>query len=144
MAITYAGRDYIAGLIIGEEGLTPFDNQHAYIGVGSSDAPEDPEHTDLQGEDKYRAGMSAGYPIRDPDGDGSLRKIAFRAEFGPGVANYAWNEWGIFNAETGGVMLNRVVESNGVKEAGQTWIYECELELVFVESFSDEEGEPEE
>lgn len=130
MALHYAGRDFIAAAIIGDETITPFDNLHAYIGVGDGDAELDPEHTDLQGENKERAGMSLGYPIRDPDGDGTLNKIAFRAEFGPSSANFAWKEWGIFNAETGGVMLNRVVENNGVKEPGQTWIYEVEIEVI--------------
>ena len=42
-------------------------------------------------------------------------------------ANFAWNEWGIFNAATGGVMLNRVVESNGTKQNNQTWILDISV-----------------
>jgi hypothetical protein len=43
------------------------------------------------------------------------------ATFGPSVANFAWNEWGLFDASTGGVMANRKVVSLGTKASPATW-----------------------
>jgi hypothetical protein len=62
--------------------------------------------------------MDSGYP------QVSGNTVTYRATFGTGDANFAWNEWGLFNGATGGVMLNRVVEYNGTKLSGQTWVLE--------------------
>ena len=35
--------------------------------------------------------------------------------------NFAWAEWGVFNAASGGTMMNRKVDANGTKASGQTW-----------------------
>jgi hypothetical protein len=47
--------------------------------------------------------------------------LTFRASFGTSEANFAWNEWGIFNAATGGTMMTRKVESLGTKTSSQSW-----------------------
>lgn len=44
--------------------------------------------------------------------------IVLQATFGAASANWAWNEWGIFNASTGGKMVNRKVSSLGTKTSG--------------------------
>lgn len=41
--------------------------------------------------------------------------LVLQATFGTSVANYAWNEWGIFNAGSSGKMVNRKVASLGTK-----------------------------
>lgn len=46
--------------------------------------------------------------------------LTFRATFATGDANFAWNEWGVFNAASAGVMLNRKVEALGTKTASQS------------------------
>ena len=65
--------------------------------------------------------MDVGYPVVNSN------VVTFRATFSQAEANFAWNEWGIFNAESGGVMLNRSVESNGTKQDNQTWVMEVSL-----------------
>lgn len=65
--------------------------------------------------------MDEGYPVATPP------KVVFKSTFAPNEANFPWNEWGIFNAASGGVMLNRVVESNGTKQSNQTWVLEVEV-----------------
>lgn len=46
------------------------------------------------------------------------RVAVFQATFGSGAANFAWQEFGVFNAATGGRMLNRGVSSLGTKATG--------------------------
>ncbi|RKD22459.1 hypothetical protein SAMN02745883_00686 [Caminicella sporogenes DSM 14501] len=115
MPLTNAGRDEIAAALIGE-GI-PFNNSNAKIGVGDGDTAFAATQTDLTGTNKFRKGMDTGYPIRDGN------TITFRATFGGDEANFAWKEWGVFNAASGGVMLNRVVDNNGTKLQGQTWTF---------------------
>jgi hypothetical protein len=59
--------------------------------------------------------METGYPSL------ATNVISFRSVFGTGVANVAWNEWGLLNAATAGELLNRKVESLGTKTSAQTW-----------------------
>lgn len=114
MAFTNAFRDHMAKAAIGDT-VTPFNASNAYIGVGDSSAAFAAGQTDLQGSNKFRKAMEAGYPIR------SDNTMTFRALFGTGDANFAWNEWGVFNAATGGTMMNRRVEALGTKTSAQSW-----------------------
>lgn len=119
MALTTAGINFIAGAVIGQGTL--FNNANAYLGVGSGNTAFAPSQTDLQGTNKLRKAMDAGYPVSAPP------KLIFRSTFNQADANFTWNEWGIFNAATDGVMLTRVLESNGTKQNNQTWILEAEI-----------------
>jgi hypothetical protein len=114
MAFTNAFRDHMAKAAIGDT-VTPFNASNAYIGVGDSSAAFAADQADLQGSNKFRKAMEAGYPIR------SGNTMTFRALFGTGDANFAWNEWGVFNAATGGTMMNRRVEALGTKTSAQSW-----------------------
>ena len=119
MALTSAGINFLAQAAIGLG--TPFNNANARLGVGSGNNAFAVGQTDLQGSGKYRKAMDVDYPsISGP-------VVTFKSTFEPGVANFPWNEWGIFNAASGGVMLNRVVESNGTKQSNQTWILEVAI-----------------
>lgn len=119
MALTAAGINLIAQTIIGQ-GI-PLTSANAYIGVGNGTVAFNAAQTDLQGESTIRKGMDAGYPSANPP------SAVFRSIFAPEEANFAWQEWGIFNSATGGTMLNRVVESNGTKLDNQTWILEVNV-----------------
>ena len=93
-----------------------FDNTNAYLitgtGVGAA-AAADVEGTFTAGVAK---GMEAGYPTY-----GTLQKATWRALFGAGDANQAWNEFGVMNASTGEQLLNRLVSAQGTKTVGQVW-----------------------
>lgn len=118
MALTNAGRNLIADILVGTEGTSPnvFDNTNAYIGVGDSVTAFDAAQTDLQaGANKLRKGMEATYP------DIATNVLTFRSLFGTSEANFAWNEWAVFNAAAAGTMLNRKVESLGTKTSAQSW-----------------------
>lgn len=116
MALTTAGINFLAQATLGQG--TFFNAANARLGVGNSSTPFSVGDTDLLGTSKIRKAMDDGYPVLSGPG------ITFKSTFAPAEANFPWNEWGVFNAETGGVMLNRVVESNGTKQSNQTWVLE--------------------
>lgn len=121
MALTNAGRDALAGAVTGAM-TTHFDNANARIGVGDSNAAFAAAQTDLQAAaNKIRKGMDATYPTTT----GNV--LVFQSTYTSAEANWAWNEWGVFNAAAAGTMLDRVVEYNGTKLAGQTWIFKVTL-----------------
>lgn len=113
--ITDAGRNHLVQAGIGA-GVTPFNNANSYIGVGDSTTAFAAGQTDLQAStNKLRKVQNASYPT------GSTNVLTFRSTFAQAEANFAWNEWGVFNASSGGTMLNRKVESLGTKTSTQTW-----------------------
>ena len=112
MSLTNAGRNEIAKMIINDS-PTLFTNATSYIGVGDSTTAFAATQTDLQAvTNKLRKGMEETYPTRTDNA------LTFKAVFGDEEANYTWNEWGVFNASTGGTMLCRKVSSLGQKVTG--------------------------
>jgi hypothetical protein len=119
------------GTTTGGQALTYFNNANAHIGVGanSGTAAADTQ-TDLQTTPTRKA-MDATYPLHtDTTGTAGSKSITFRSTFATGDANIAWNEWGVFNASTGGRMLNRKVESLGTKTSAATWVITITLSLA--------------
>lgn len=115
MALTNAGRNHIATTLIGES-VTAFDNTNSYIGVGDSTTAFAAGQTDLQAaSNKLRKAMDSTYPQR------STNVLTFRSTFATGDANFAWQEWAVFNASSAGTMLSRLVESLGTKTSAQSW-----------------------
>lgn len=119
MALTTAGVNFLSEAAFGQG--VPFNAENARLGVGDGTAPFDAAQTDLMGVSTLRKGMDIQYPILTPP------VITFKSTFLQSEANFPWNEWGVFNAATGGVMLNRVVESNGTKQDNQTWVLEVAI-----------------
>lgn len=121
MPLVDAGRNHLVQAGIGAA-VTAFNNANAYIGVGDSSTAHTAAQTDLQAaSNKMRKAMDATYP------QGASNVITFRSTFGTGDANWAWNEWGTFNAAAAGTMLNRKVESLGTKTNTQTWQFTTTL-----------------
>jgi hypothetical protein len=99
-------------------GVTPFNNANSYIGVGDSTTAFSAAQTDLQAStNKLRKAMDSTFP------SGGSNVLTFRSTFSTAEANFTWNEWGIFNASSGGTMLSRKVESLGTKTSTQTWAF---------------------
>ncbi len=110
-----AGIQLLLDLLIGAGG-TVYSNANAHIGVGDSSTAASASHTDLQAAtNKLRKAMESTYPSR------VSQTMTFRSSFGSSDANFAWNEWAIFNASSSGTMLNRKVASFGTKTTG-TWV----------------------
>lgn len=124
MPITTAGVLFMIADMIGEA-ITEFTNANAYLGVGDSTTAFATSQQDLQATtNKTRKAMAATYPSR------SGMVVTFRSTFTTTDANYAWNEWGVFNGSGAGgagpsgvVMLNRKVESPslGTKTSSEAW-----------------------
>lgn len=121
MGLTNSGRDFIAKAIINDT-PTFFDNTNAYIGVGDSTTAFAVIQTDLIGINKFRKGMDDTYPTR------TNNELTFKSTFGTTDANFAWNEWGVFNASSAGEMLNRKVENLGTKSGGN-WVLTVTLTI---------------
>lgn len=115
MALTNAGAIEIAKCAINDS-PTYLNASNAYLGVGDSSTAFSAAHTDLQAaSNKLRKGMEPSYPSR------SAGAVTFRSLFGTSEANFTWNEWGTFNASSGGVMWQRKVEPLGTKTSSQSW-----------------------
>jgi hypothetical protein len=112
MALTTAGRNHIASLLTGTG--TAFNTANAHLGVGNSTTAFNASQTDLVGASKTRKVVDSAPGL-------ATNVITFVATFGTGDANHAWDEIGVFNASSGGVMLSRVVQALGTKSSG-TWV----------------------
>jgi hypothetical protein len=115
MGLTNTGAIEIARCAMNDS-ATFLNSTNSHLGVGSSNTAFAAAQTDLQAaSDKLRKAMEASYPSR------SNGAITFRSLFGTSEANFAWNEWGTFNAAASGVMWQRKVESLGTKTNTQSW-----------------------
>ena len=115
-ALTNAGRNIITQYIVNSGSPTSFANANAYLGVGDSSTAFAAAQTDLQASsNKYRQAMESSYPTI------ATNVLTFRSLFATGNGNFAWAEWGVFNASSSGTMLSRKVESLGTKTSAQSW-----------------------
>lgn len=123
MGLLNSGRDHLAAAAIGDS-VTAFSNANARLCVGNGTTSFSAAHTDLQGASKLRKAMDATYPQR------TTNVVVFSATFGTTDANFAWEEWGIANAGSGGTMLNRKVGTLGTKTSAQVWVFEATVTFV--------------
>jgi hypothetical protein len=111
MALTTAGRNFIAQAIINNGSPTFYDASNAHLGVGNSTTAFNASQTDLVGASKFRELVNAAPGL-------ATNVITFVATFETGDANFAWEEVGVFNHASAGTMLCRVVQSLGTKASG--------------------------
>lgn len=124
MAITNAGA-VLAAQALMNDSATFLNNSNAHLGVGDSNTAFNAAQTDLQAAtNKIRKAMEASYPTR------SSGALTFRSLFGTSEANFAWQEWGTFNASSSGTMFQRKVESLGTKTNTQSWQLTATLTLA--------------
>ncbi len=121
MSLTNAGTTLLAQAAVGAA-YTPFNAANANIGVGDSTTAFAKTQTGLQASSNtYFQPMDSGYPTQ------SGTTLVFQATFGLSVANFAWQEIGVFNAPASagtpgaGTMLNRFLQSVGTKVSSQSW-----------------------
>jgi len=115
MPLTTAGATLaVQGLL--DESATYPTNTNSHLGVGDSSTAFSAAQTDLQAAtNKLRKAMEATYPQR------SGLAVTVRSLFGTSEANFAWAEWGWFNASSSGTMITRKVEALGTKTNTQSW-----------------------
>jgi hypothetical protein len=107
----------IAQRLVGT-GVPAIDGTNGYIGVGDSSTAHADGQTDLQAAtNKFRQ-------VLDGAPTGGAAELTLVATFPTGDANFAWEEWGVFNHASGTTtnMLSRKVESLGTKTSAQTWV----------------------
>ena len=110
------------------QNLTYFNHAQAAIGVGDSSTAAAATQTNLQaGTNGYRQACDSGYPSHTDGTTSSANTITFQATVGTSNANFAWQEWAVFNSvgsgspPSGGRMLNRAVTSLGTKTSAASW-----------------------
>lgn len=123
--VTYGGVSALWESLVGLTTYSYFSNANAAIEVGDSTTAAAATQTALQAATNFlRVGMDSTYPQHTAGtGAGANAQIVFRSTFGSAQANFAWNEWGIFNNLThgSGIMLNRKQEALGTKAVNSTW-----------------------
>jgi hypothetical protein len=125
----------------GSGALQYYNNANAYLSVGDSSTAAADTQTELQAAtNRVRKAMDATYPLHtDTTGTAGSKSIVFRSTYATGDANFAWNEWGLFNSAgtggpptTGGRMLNRAAGAGllGTKTSAATWVLTATLSLA--------------
>lgn len=111
--------------------LTYLNNGNAYIGVGDGMTATDATQTALQGSNTQRNAMDATYPQHTTGTGLANSQITFQSTFITTDANFAWQEFGLFNG-TGSnrVLINRKVSNQGTKTSAETRIVSLTLSLV--------------
>jgi hypothetical protein len=110
MSFTDLGKARTAALFAGEA-VTALNNANAFLGVGNGTTAFSAAHTDLQGASKAREAMDATFPTR------AANVLTYKATFEAADAQFAWEEWALFDASTSGTMISRKVEAHGTKGA---------------------------
>lgn len=102
---------------------TKWDEANARLGVGDSSTAEAATQTGLlAATNKTYKAMDANYPQR------AGQTVEWRATFGSGDANYAWEEYTVVNAaDDTGKNLNRKVASKGTKSSGESWTLSLQI-----------------
>lgn len=116
MPLVNLARDIAADKIFGGATYNAFNNANAHLGVGDSTTAHGPTQIDLQAAtNKDRQPMEATYPSR------AANVETLRSVWGTSEGNFAWDEWGVFNASTAAQMLSRKVEALGTKTSAASW-----------------------
>lgn len=120
------------GTATAAQALTFLNNTQANLEVGDSTTAAADTQTALQAAtNKQRKAMDATYPQHtDSTSVTGAKSFTLRATFGTTEGNFAWQEWGIFNATTAGRMFNRKVESLGTKTSAASWVLTITLSFA--------------
>lgn len=134
MPLLQTGRNCISALLIstgvGTGTARPYNSTGAYFVVGNSTATHATNQTWMQGASSTMTDMDSTYPQR------ATNVLSFRSTFSTEEANFAWNEWGIWNStsttDANANMLNRKVEdpSLGTKTSAQSWQITAEITIT--------------
>jgi len=118
-----AGATSVWQKLAGQGSVTTFDGTNTYICAGTGNAAPAVGQTDLQGATKFRKIVDSAPTI-------SGNSFVVVSTFGATEANFAWEEVGIANHATAGILLNRVAQSFGTKAAGMQWVLTGTITLL--------------
>jgi hypothetical protein len=123
MPMTTVGRNLLPLMITGGS-YTAFSTSNGRLGVGDSTTAFAVAQTDLQASsNKLRKALDGAPNI-------ATNVITYVSTFGSSDANFSWQEFGLFNAGSGGDMFSRVVSNQGTKVSGQVWELTYQLTVV--------------
>lgn len=109
-----SGIDEITAILSGAGG-TVWDSSNAYIAIGDDDTTESGDQTGMINE----IGREPVDSVSNPNDN----EIEYEVTFEDGEAEGDWLEWGVVNADSDGVFLNREQEDNGTKVSGHVWTF---------------------
>jgi hypothetical protein len=114
--------------------LAFFNSTNAKIVVGDNSTANAAVQTDLFSSNistsRAYGDMDSTFPQHTDGATSANATITFQSTFGSNVANFIWNEWGIFNGTTNtSRMLNRKVEYLGTKNVGEVWTFKINITL---------------
>ena len=117
------GLQELIDIICGIGTPAAWSNTNARLGVGDSNTAEAAIQTGLQATtNKTFKAMDATYPQR------SGQSAEWRATFGSGDANFAWEEYTVVNgADDTSKNLNRKTSSKGTKASGESWVLSLQI-----------------
>jgi hypothetical protein len=122
---TVGATDLWNGLIGGT--LTVYNHANASIGVGDGNGAVPAVgagDTDLTATtNKLRVAVDLNFPSV------ATNAVTFQSTFSTTQANWAWNEWCVANAATGGHILNHRGVALGTKVSTATWQFAVTLSL---------------
>ena len=134
--LMYGGASCLIECLIGNgtstaaQTLTYFSNGRAYLGVGDSSTAAAATQTDLQAAtNKSRKAMEATFPTHTDGTTSGAASAVWKSSWDTASGNYAWAEIGLFNASSGGRMLNRKVVTLGTKTNADTWTLSLTLTI---------------
>lgn len=113
--LTTAGATAMWQKLCGQGSVTSYDGTNSYVCVGNGTTAAAVGDTNLSGGTKTRQVVDSA-PVISGAG------ITFVSTFGTSTANHAWEEAGIANHTSAGILLNHVVQTFGTKTAGMTWV----------------------
>ena len=108
--------------ILCSAGGTKYDNDNAWLFVGTDATPAEATQDELLGSPVGKA-VDDGFPTFGTD-----EKATWQSTFNGAEANQDWNEFALTNGETG-IYFNRLVSDQGTKISGQIWQLQLEITL---------------
>ncbi|PZG53135.1 hypothetical protein C1I98_06145 [Spongiactinospora gelatinilytica] len=125
-AILSAGWTRILNLLIGTGSTQAMDATHTRIGVGDGTTAVTTADTTLTGSTNKYFKTAAGVGTIGAGAGPPTTTLTISATFGTGVANFAWQKFGVDFGTTDGAtevapLLNAAVSNQGTKASGQVW-----------------------
>lgn len=128
--LTNSGKDFLVKALKGDS-LTFFNNSNTYLGIGDDNTAANVSQTDLIASiNKYRKNVDPTYPkiFGDSGGPSNYGEILYIFTFLASEANFSWQEFGLFNDSSSGIMFDRFIYDAGIKNNEQIW----SVELTFI------------
>lgn len=133
MPITRLGKGALANLALGKTNITAYCSTGACLVVGNGNVAHSATSTFLSGASKAIAALSGAPTISAFTALSTNVDLTFNATFQSSEANFAWEEWGIYNATSSsadGYLLNRYVGTIGTKTCAQSWAMTATITLT--------------